>query len=42
VTRYHVAVRMNDGTQQVFTVNAAPSLAVGDRVVIVNGAPVKQ
>jgi len=42
VTRYHVAVRMSDGTQQVFTLNAAPSLAVGDRVVIVNGAPVRQ
>jgi outer membrane lipoprotein SlyB len=42
VTRYHVAVRMNDGTQQVFTLDAPPSLAVGDRVVIVNGVPVRQ
>ncbi len=42
VTRYHVGVRMNDGTQQVFTLDIAPSLAVGDRVVIVNGAPVRQ
>ncbi len=42
VTRFHVAVRMNDGTQQLFTLNAVPSLTVGDRVVIVNGAPVQQ
>ena len=42
VTRYHVAVRMNDGTEQIFTLNAVPSLAAGDRVVIVNGAPVRQ
>ncbi len=42
VTHYQVTVRMNDGSQQVFTLNAAPSLAAGDRVVIVNGAPVKQ
>lgn len=42
VTRFHVSVRMNDGTQQLFTLNAAPSLAVSDRVVIVNGVPVRQ
>lgn len=42
VTRYHVAVRMSDGTQQLFTLDAAPSLAVGDRVVIVNGAPARE
>jgi len=42
VTRYRVGVRMNDGTQQVFTLDAAPTLAVGDHVVIVNGAPVRQ
>jgi len=42
VTRYHVAVRMSDGTEQLFTLNAAPSLAVGDHVVIVNGAPARQ
>jgi outer membrane lipoprotein SlyB len=42
VTGYHVAVRMNDGSQQLFTLNAPPSLAVGDRVVITNGAPVRE
>ncbi len=42
VTGYHVAVRLNDGSQQLFTLNAAPSLAVGDHVVIVNGAPVRE
>ncbi len=42
VTRYQVSVRMNDGTPQIFTLGAAPSLAVGDRVVIVNGAPMKE
>ncbi len=42
VTRYHVAVRMNDGTQQIFTLDAPPSLATGDHVVIVNGAPVRE
>ncbi len=42
VTHYHVGVRMNDGTQQLFSLNAPPSLAVGDHVVIVNGAPVRE
>jgi outer membrane lipoprotein SlyB len=42
VTRYHVAVRMNDGTQQIFTLDAPPSLATGDHVVIVNGAPERE
>jgi outer membrane lipoprotein SlyB len=42
VTGYHVAVRMNDGSQQLFTLNAPPSLTVGDRVVITNGAPVRE
>jgi len=42
VTHYHVAVRMSDGTQQVFTLDTAPTLAVGDHVLIVNGAPVRQ
>jgi outer membrane lipoprotein SlyB len=42
VTGYHVAVRMNDGSQQLFTLNAPPSLAVGDRVVITNGAPMRE
>jgi outer membrane lipoprotein SlyB len=42
VTRYHVGVRMNDGTQQLFTLNAPPSIAVGDHVLIVDGVPVRQ
>jgi outer membrane lipoprotein SlyB len=42
VTGYHVVVGMSDGSQQLFTLNAAPGLAVGDHVVIVNGAPVRQ
>lgn len=42
VTRYHVVVRMNDGSQQLYTLNTAPSLAMNDRVVIVNGVPVRQ
>lgn len=42
VTRYHVGVRMNDGTQQLFTLNAPPSVTVGDHVVIVNGVPVRE
>jgi outer membrane lipoprotein SlyB len=42
VTRYHVSVRMNDGSQQMFTLNSAPGVAMGDHVVIVNGAPVRQ
>jgi len=42
VTRFHVGVRMNDGAQQLFTLNTSPSVAVGDHVVIVNGVPVQQ
>lgn len=42
VTRYHVSVRMSDGSQQLFTLNAPPSLAVGDHVVIVNGVPARE
>lgn len=42
VTRYHVAVRMNDGTQRIFTLDAPPNLATGDHVVIVNGAPERE
>jgi uncharacterized protein YcfJ len=42
VTRYHVGVRMNDGSQQLFTLTAPPSVAVGDHVVIVNGVPVRE
>jgi len=37
-----VAVRMSDGTEQLFTLDAAPSLAAGDHVVIVNGAPARE
>jgi len=39
--RYHVGVRMNDGTRQLLTLNSAPAVAVGDHVKIVNGLPVK-
>ena len=39
--RYHVGVRMNDGTRELLTLNSAPGVAVGDRVKIVNGQPVK-
>lgn len=41
VTRYHVGVRMNDGTLAQLTLDAAPSLAVGDHVKIVNGELVR-
>ena len=41
VTRYHVGVRMSDGTLAQLTLDAAPSLAVGDRVKIVNGELVR-
>jgi outer membrane lipoprotein SlyB len=39
--RYHVGVRMNNGTQQLLTLDSAPAVAVGDHVKIVNGLPVK-
>jgi outer membrane lipoprotein SlyB len=39
--RYHVGVRMDDGTRELLTLNSAPAVAVGDRVKIVNGEPVK-
>lgn len=39
--RYHVGVRMNDGTRELLTLNNAPAVAVGDHVKIVNGEPVK-
>ncbi|MHB8534677.1 MAG: glycine zipper 2TM domain-containing protein [Sulfuricaulis sp.] len=39
--RYHVGVRMNDGTREVLTLNSAPNVAVGERVKIVNGEPVR-
>ena len=41
VAGYHVGVRMNDGTRQLLTLNSAPAVAVGDRVRIVNGEPVR-
>ena len=41
VVRYHVGVLLNDGTRTVLTLNAAPGLAVGDRVRIVNGELVR-
>jgi len=41
VTRYHVNVRMSDGTLAQLTLSAAPSLAVGDHVRIVNGELVR-
>lgn len=39
--RYHVGVRMNDGTRELLTLNNPPSVVVGDHVKIVNGQPVK-
>ncbi len=39
--RYRVGVLMNDGTRTVLTLNAAPGLAAGDRVRIVNGELVR-
>ncbi|MHB8535706.1 MAG: glycine zipper 2TM domain-containing protein [Sulfuricaulis sp.] len=42
VTRYHVAVLMSDGSRQIFTLDAAPRLAAGERVVVVNGAPLPE
>lgn len=41
VTRFHVGVRMNDGTRELLTLNTTPSVAVGDHVRIVNGEPVR-
>lgn len=41
VVRYRVGVLMNDGTRTMLTLNAAPGLAVGDRVRIVNGELVR-
>lgn len=39
--RYHIGVRMNDGTRELLTLNNPPSVTVGDHVKIVNGQPVK-
>lgn len=41
VTGYRVGVRMNDGTRELLTLSAPPSVAVGDRVRVVNGEPVR-
>ncbi|MDH3370046.1 MAG: glycine zipper 2TM domain-containing protein [Gammaproteobacteria bacterium] len=41
VTRYRIALRMDDGTQQVLTLNAANNVAVGDKVKIVDGTLVR-
>ncbi|MBI3546126.1 MAG: glycine zipper 2TM domain-containing protein [Gammaproteobacteria bacterium] len=40
VTRYHVGVRMNDGTRQLLTLDTVSNIAMGGRVRIINGAPV--
>ena len=37
VTRYRIALRMDDGTRQVLTLDAATGVAVGDKVKIVDG-----
>ena len=41
VTRYRVALRMDDGTRQQLTLDAANGVAVGDKVKIVDGALVR-
>lgn len=41
VTRYRVSVRMDDGTSQVFTLNAANGVTTGDKVKIVDGTLVR-
>jgi outer membrane lipoprotein SlyB len=41
VTHYRVSVRMDDGTRQVFTLDAANSVAAGDKVKIVDGTLVR-
>lgn len=41
VTRYRIALRMDDGTRQVLTLDAATGVAVGDKVKIVNGTLVR-
>src|SRR3990167_4677325 len=40
VTRYRVTLRMDDGTSQVLTLDAANNVAVGDKVKIVDGAQI--
>lgn len=41
VTRYRVTLRMDDGTSQVLTLDAANNVAVGDKVKIVDGTLVR-
>lgn len=41
VTRYRIALRMDDGTQQVLTLDAATGVNVGDKVKIVDGTLVR-
>ncbi len=41
VTRYRIALRMDDGTRQVLTLDAAQGVAVGDKVKIVDGTLVR-
>jgi len=41
VTRYRVALRMDDGTRQVLTLDAAVGVGVGDKVKIVDGTLVR-
>jgi outer membrane lipoprotein SlyB len=41
VTRYRIALRMDDGTHQQLTLDAANGVAVGDKVKIVDGALVR-
>lgn len=42
VMRYHVSVRMNDGTRQYLTLDTVSNLAMGGRVRVVNGEPVPE
>ena len=41
VTRYRIALRMDDGTRQVLTLDAAIGVAAGDKVKIVDGTLVR-
>ncbi len=41
VTRYRIALRMDDGAQQSLTLNAANNVNVGDKVKIVDGTLVR-
>lgn len=41
VTRYRIGVRMDDGTRQVLTLDAANGVAAGDKVKIVDGTLVR-